>query len=259
MKFKKMDSMRELWKACAVAAVSLALLSPQGASAEDQSRSKSSAPTIQIKDARLKIEANATDSDAGIQIFIDADPWRVMRIFDPTGKMVFESKASGRFAKQGGTELFLESAEPDFSELPFDEFLKRFPEGTYQFRGIGLEGERYVGEATFTHNVPDGPELVSPLEGDGLQDPKNTVLNWRPVDDPNGSPIIAYQVIVVQAATNFPALPKVTLDIIMPATATRLKVPSGFLLADTEYEWEVLAIESGGNQTLSSSFFKTLP
>jgi hypothetical protein len=220
---------------------------------------KNSGPVVQIKDARLKIEANATDSDAGIQVFIDADQWKVMRIFDPNGTLVFESKATGRFGKQGGTELFLESAEPDFNELPFDEFLKRFPEGTYKFRGIGLAGERYVGEAKLTHNVPEGPELISPLEGNGLQDPKKTVLQWRAVDNPNGSPIIAYEVLVVQPATNFPALPKVFLDIMMPATATKLRVPDGFLLPDTEYEWEVLAIEAGGNQTLSSSTFKTLP
>jgi hypothetical protein len=45
----------------------------------------------------------------------------------------------------------------------------------------------------------------------------------------------------------------------MPPTATSLIVPPGFLDADTEYEWEVLAIEAGGNQTLSSSFFTTMP
>jgi hypothetical protein len=34
-------------------------------------------------------------------------------------------------------------------------------------------------------------------------------------------------------------------------------VPPGFLQPGTEYEWEVLAIELGGNQTLSSSTFAT--
>lgn len=126
MKYKKMftyythNTMRQLWKACAVAAMSVSLLSPQSAPAEDQSRSKSSGPTVPLKDARLKIEANATDSDAGIQVFIDADPWKVMRIFDPSGKMIFESKPTGRLGLQGGTELFLESAEPEFSKLPFE-------------------------------------------------------------------------------------------------------------------------------------------
>jgi len=45
----------------------------------------------------------------------------------------------------------------------------------------------------------------------------------------------------------------------MPPTATSLAVPPGFLRRDTRYEWEVLSIEAGGNQTLSSSFFRTAP
>jgi hypothetical protein len=43
----------------------------------------------------------------------------------------------------------------------------------------------------------------------------------------------------------------------MPPTATRLRVPKGFLQPGTEYEWEVLAIEKTGNQTLSASTFTT--
>ncbi len=214
---------------------------------------------VPIADARLKIESNATDFDAGIQVFIDADSWRLMEIFDPNGKRIFRSMMKGRFARQGGTELFLESAEPDFSELPFEEFLNRFPEGTYRFRGIGLEGDIFDGSATLTHDVPDGPVLVSPLEGGPLQDPNNTVVEWEHVLPPNDSPIIAYQVLVVQTDSPFPALPKITLDVMMPATATSMEVPEGFLIPDTEYEWEVLAIEESGNQTLSSSFFTTLP
>jgi len=45
----------------------------------------------------------------------------------------------------------------------------------------------------------------------------------------------------------------------MPADATSMMIPPGFLDNNTEYEWEVLAIESSGNQTLSSSFFTTIP
>jgi hypothetical protein len=251
-----MKSKKPVFSFTAMAILSLALFSTFTFAGNQP---ETSGPIVPMKEARIKIEKNATDSDAGIQVFIDADQWKIMRIFDPNGTLVFETKTVGRFGKQGGTELFLESAEPDFTELPFDEFLQRFPEGTYKFRGVGFEGQRYVGEGRLTHNVPDGPELISPIEGDGLQDPKKTILQWRPVDNPNGSPIIGYEVLVVQPSTNFPAIPKVFLDIIMPATATKLRVPDGYLLPDTEYEWEILAIEAGGNQTLSSSTFKTMP
>ena len=214
---------------------------------------------IALKDARLKIELNATSNDAGIQVFIDADPWKWMEIYDPYGKMIFRSTTQGRLAKQGGTELFLESAEPNFSQLTLEKFLERFPQGKYHFRGKGMAGETMVGNAMLTHNLPKGPTLVSPLPGQGLVDPNNAVIMWQPVAAPNGSPIVGYQVLVVQLQSNFPAIPKVTLDVMMPATATSMTVPRGFLSPDTEYEWEVLAIETSGNQTLSTSFFRTAP
>jgi len=211
---------------------------------------------VQIKDARLKIELNATDQDAGVQVFIDADPWKTMDIFDPKGKLVFRSTTRGSFGLQGGTELFLESAEPNFDDLSFEEFLERFPAGNYSFVGRGLEGEVLKGTAKFTHTVPDGPVLLYPLD-DVVVDPYNTVVMWQSVAAPNGSPIVGYQVIVVKPDTGLLALPKIVLDVMMPATATSMTVPPGFLLPNSWYEWEVLAIEKGGNQTLSSASFRT--
>ena len=182
-----------------------------------------------------------------------------MNIYDPKGRRVFRSRTSGNIGANGGTELFFESGEPEFSELPLEELLERFPAGTYRFRGRGIDGERLVGSGVLTHDLPDGPTLIYPLEDVDPLDPNNVTLMWEGVEAPNGSPIIAYQVLVVQPDTGLVALPKVSLDIMMPPKATSLIVPPGFLLPDTEYEWEVLAIEAGGNQTLSSSFFTTLP
>ena len=227
---------------------------------EDSAVSKrSEGKIVYLKDARLKIELNSTAGDAGIQVFIDADPWKTMAIYDPNGKMIFRAITQGRFGKQGGTELFMESAEPNFSQLTLEKFLKRFPEGMYYFRGRGLEGEHLIGTATLTHNLAAGPELVSPLENGALVDRNNAVVTWKPVGPANGSPIVAYQVIIVQLQSSFPAIPKVTLDVMMAASATSLAVPPGFLLPATEYEWEVLAIEASGNQTLSTAFFRTAP
>ena len=69
-----------------------------------------------------------------------------MSIFDPDGRLIFTT-ATQEDGQQGGTELFLESAEPTLAELPLEQLLERFPEGRYRFRGTGLEGERYVGSA----------------------------------------------------------------------------------------------------------------
>lgn len=212
---------------------------------------------VKIADARLKFEINATDLDGGVQVFLDADQWKRMSIFDPDGRRIFTTLTDGVMAKQGGTELFLESAEPSFEDLPLQQLLARWPAGRYQFRGVGLNGETLKGSALLTHDLPEGPKLVSPIEGGEVQDPDHTVVRWRGVPAPNGSPIIGYQVLIVGPDTRIRSLPNVALDVMMPPTARRLRVPPGFLQPATEYEWEVLAIERGGNQTLSSSTFVT--
>jgi hypothetical protein len=212
---------------------------------------------VRLADARLKFEINATDGDGGIQVFLDGESWRRMSIFDPAGRRILTTMTEGRMGRQGGTELFLESSEPTFAQLSLARLLARFPAGTYTFRGTGLKDERYVGTARLTHDLPDAPKLVSPLEGDAPQDPGRTTLRWTGVKAPNGSPIIGYQVLVVQPETGLRSLPTRTLDVMMPPTARRLVVPRGFLRRGTEYEWEVLAIEHGGNQTLSAGTFRT--
>lgn len=214
------------------------------------------APWTPLKDARLKIEFNATDQDAGLQLFLDADPWKSLNVFDPRGTLILRATMLGNMAKQGGTELFLESGEPLLSDVPLEKFFKRFPAGDYQVVAEGTKGERMVGVARFTHNIPDGPVLVSPQEND-VVDPNDLVVQWQPVPPANGSPIVGYQVLVVKPDTGLAALPKIVLDVMMPPSATSMAVPHGFLVPDSAYEWEVLAIESGGNQTLSTRYFRT--
>lgn len=243
--------------AAALFGAGLAAVGQADSESQHDPANRSGDQVVKIADARLKFEINATDRDGGIQVFLDADQWKRMSIFDPDGRRIFTTTTEGVMAKQGGTEVFLESAEPSFDDLPLDQLLERWPAGRYAFRGVGLEGERLRGAAVLTHDLPDGPVLVSPIEGDGRQDPDRTVVRWRVVPPPNGSPIIGYQVLVVEPDTGIRSLPKVTLDVMMPPTARRLRVPPGFLKPRTEYEWEVLAVERGGNQTLSSSTFVT--
>jgi hypothetical protein len=249
-------------RVAAIAALTLvgAVAAPASAQQDPQApgdRLGGKGPVVQVKDARIKFEINSTDEDGGIQVFLDSDPWESMSIFDPEGNRVYTTSTRGNVGQLGGTELFLETGEPPFSELSLEELLELFPEGEYQFRGRGIEGETFVGSAQLTHNLPDGPTLVGPLEGGPPQNPGNTTVTWEPVESANDSPIIGYQVLVVQPNTGLTALPKIILDVMMPSTATSMAVPPGFLQPNTEYEWEVLAIEQGGNQTLSSSFFTT--
>ena len=152
---------------------------------------------IPFTDARIRIEVNATDGDSGLHVLLDAEGWKFVKIFDPCGKQIFHVAGGGNVRKTGLTELFFESAEPGFEELPLDEFLARFPAGDYRFTGETITGKRLFSIAKLTHALPDGPVLLSPLQN-SVQNPAATVLRWAPVPNPAGSRIFRYEVIVVE-------------------------------------------------------------
>jgi hypothetical protein len=210
---------------------------------------------------RLIIEYNATDEDVGVQVFLDGGSYKRLKAFRPDGRKILDIRGESSLQQQGLTELFFESSEPSLAEVPLDVFLARFPEGEYEFEGEGIDGVGLEGEVMFTHVIPAGPFLISPAEGT-VVDPNNTVIMWEPVtetiDGSTDLEIIGYQVIV---ATEDPSrLANVrAFNVEVPADVTSVTVSPEFLDPDTEYEWEVLAIEAGGNQTLSSSTFTTAP
>lgn len=216
--------------------------------ADNKPRRKS----VPFDDARLRIEVNATDGDSGLHILLDGEGWREVELIDPRGRSVLEVKGSSNVSRTGLTEMFFESAEPGFDELPLADFLKRFPAGNYRFKGTTVEGDRITGKATLTHALPDAPQLLSPTAG-SIQDKNNTVIAWAPVPDPAGSAIVKYEVIVEDTASGR------GLSVIVPANVHQLTVPTEFLQSNTEYKYEVLAIETGGNQTLAETAFRTAP
>lgn len=202
------------------------------------------AAQIPFAKATIIFEFNFTAQDLGIQVSLDGEPWREIKIVDPKGRIILEVEAEGRLKNFGLTELFAESDEPNFADMSKEEILALFPAGKYKFYGTTVEGDRLVGTATLTHNIPDGPEIVSPLAG-AVVDPNNTVIRWNPVTTPLGINIVGYQVIVER--TDLPR----AFDIKLPSTAMSVTVPAEFLEPGTEYKFEVLAIEAGGNQTIA--------
>ena len=210
--------------------------------------------TLSFEDARLKIEYNATDGDAGLQIFADTEePWREIRVTNPAGEPLAHFEADAVIEDFGLTELFSESSEPPFTEFPFEEFKHLFPEGTYTFTGVTIDGARLQGSFALTHDVPDGPHITAPSEGETLSEDE-LVVTWNPVTTPRGVDVVAYEVIVVDDA-GAPSGGERTLDVTLPATASRFPVPGEFLVRGT-YKVEVLAIDDNGNQTLNQVAFR---
>jgi hypothetical protein len=218
---------------------------------------------VPLKDAKLNIEHNATDRDTGFQGFLDSEGWRRLDVRGPGGR-VLTFQGRGSLAKLGLTELFFETVEPENAEVRIGRMLAKLPEGRYRFTGIGQQNGkrtgRTVGRAWLTHDIPRGPRLVSPAEGATVPT-RGVVADWEPVSRSlKGEPmrIIAYQLIIEKDAEPHPhMIGKYGLSMYLPRSVTRIEVPDGFLEPDTAYNWEVLAIERSGNQTLSSGAFGT--
>lgn len=236
----------------AMVALILTAAAPQGWAAE-----------IPFSRVRIFIEFNATDNDVGVQVLLDGEPWKSLKIKGPNGSQLLSINTDGSLKKQGLTELFFESSEPSLAEVPLAEFLKRFPAGRYEFEGITVEGDELEGEARLTHVIPAGPVIVSPQDGDTC-DSKDCVIEWQKVTQkiPGSGQgtlkIVAYQVIVARVDNaGLGAAPRI-FDIKLKATGASTQsvtIPPEFLEQGKEYEFEVLAIEAGGNQTISSSSF----
>jgi hypothetical protein len=215
------------------------------------------APEIWADDAgefdetKIIIETNDTAKDAGIQIFLDGEAWKEVKVKGPDGKQILEVKGKGSLKELGLTELFMESDEPEFDEAP-EELLALFPEGEYEFQGKTVDDIELEGTATLTYDIPDGPSIVSP-SGDDPVNPGNTVIDWEPVTTPSGIEIVRYQVIVENEAVD----PVRVFSVDLPAMVTEVQVSPQFLEPGTQYKFEVLAIEASGNQTITESFFKT--
>jgi hypothetical protein len=213
------------------------------------SSSQAAGKTIRLEDATMIIELNATDRDAGIQVFLDGEPWKSMKILRPGGGKILKVKAKGRLKGFGLTELFSESNEPEFRELPLRKFKGRFPEGKYTFVGRTVEGQTLRGKAKLSHDIPKGPEITSPTEGAEVP-AGDVVASWEPVPDTRRVDIVGYRAIVEKER------PLRVFSADLPANVTSIQIPTEFLQSNKKHKLEVQAIEKGGNQTISELEFR---
>ena len=224
-----------------LAAASAGAIAATGDGAGDSAKRK----PIPYEINDLFIETNATDGDIGLQLLADVDEWDKFTLRDPKGrKLMMKAQTKGRLHGWGLTELFWETAEPEFSELPLRKFKKRFPAGKYTFRGRSVEGRKIVGSDRLTHVIPAGPVVTSPTKDEEVNANSLTV-SWEPVTNPAGVEIVSYQVIVVQEPVEV-----VTLN--LGADVTSVDIPDEAMTPGApETKVEVLAREKSGNQTIT--------
>jgi hypothetical protein len=198
--------------------------------------------------SRIYWEYNSSANDLGVHVSLDGEDWKQLNIINPEGRTIFEVEGGGPYRMLGMTELFFEGAEPSLDEVPLEDLLALFPEGKYRFTGRTVDGDAIVGTGQLTHAIPAGPtNVAAALNGDSL------VIGWDPVTGPpDGFPdlpinIVGYQVVVG------------SFQVTIPATTTPLQVtvPPEFVasLPAGENLFEVLAIEAGGNQTITEGSF----
>src|SRR5262245_62619063 len=195
-------------------------------------------------DARLEIEFNATDGDAGFQIFADAEEWKRFEIFRPDGGRIVNFQTDGNLDDFGLSELFSESSEPPFTELPFAEFKKLFPAGNYRFEGETTDGHELASTVRFSHRILTAPVFVQPTDG-GTLPVDDAVIRWQPV-----SGAVDYEVIVTQDSDESRVM-----DPTMSPQQTSITVPAEFLERGAAYKIEVHASHSSGNRIFTEIGF----
>jgi hypothetical protein len=218
---------------------------------------------VPLKDAKLNIEHNATDRDTGFQGFVDSEGWRRLDVQGSAGRMLTFT-ARGTLGKLGLTELFFETVEPENKDTSIKKMLAKLPEGKYMITGPAQENGESMGEtsgkAWLTHDIPRGPKLISPATNATVP-VSGVVAEWKPVRRTitgKRVKVIAYQLIIEKDVDpHRHMIGKLGLSMYLPRSVTRIEVPDGFLQPRTAYNWEVLAIERSGNQTLSSGSFRT--
>ena len=114
-----------------------------------------------------------------------------LTVSDPNGREILSVRPRRSLALQGMTELFFESAEPEFDELAPAEFFERFPEGRLhdlrpQSRRRHAHGRRAVQlpHAGTGRQRPRSRACRSPRTDEGADPPvagEPVVISWDPV------------------------------------------------------------------------------
>ena len=229
-------------------------------------------PEGPFKQTNIHFETNASACDMGIQMSFDTDGITEGAVESPWGQVVFRFRAIDGQENTGDlTEMFQERVEPPITDLvdalgcevdegepiSLAELFGAWPAGWYEFEGES-GGEEFEGKARLTHRIPAGPEILAPADGEVVPDDEHLHIRWRKVTEPllpylGPVTVVGYHVVVadVTEPTLSPGQVKTVLDADLSAAESSFLVPKQFLEPGRIYEFEVLATEKGGNQTIT--------
>ncbi len=217
----------------------------------------------QLSEAKLYFELNDTAGDLGIHSSIDGGPYVELEIEDRRGRTIFSLEAGGSLAQQGVTQLFFESAEPNFSQLSPAKFFRRFPEGKYVIEAETRAGEVFGATVCLSHvmaaragNITvSGIPLVNDSDVPSVSEP--VIIRWDPVTTSHPTigkagpvEIAMYQFFVEGEGFK--------LGVELPPTVTEFQVPSEILALGSTFKFEIIATTDTDNNTAVEHHFTLL-
>jgi hypothetical protein len=231
------------------------------------------APAKPFKITNIHFETNSSACDMGIQISFDTDGITQGEVENPFEQPVFTLGAvPGLENTHDITEMFQERVEPPITDLvsalgceptededaiSLAELLGNWPAGWYEFDGES-GAEEFEGRARLTHKVPAGPEILAPEDGAIVAHDANFLIRWKKVTGPilpdlGPVEVVGYHVVVADVTDPVlaPGKTKTLLDADLSKGETTFLVPKQYLEPNRIYEFEVLATEKGGNQTIT--------
>jgi hypothetical protein len=204
---------------------------------------------LPFEEAELFLELNATDGDLGLHFKADGEGWNRFIMINPQRQKLLDVHVGGNLGRVIGlTELFSESSEPSFDEVPPEDFLALFPPGNYWFFARTLDGSWLAGVVHLTHFLPGGVEVISPVEDQEVDPEADLTIEWLTLADPNPPDnVIEFYEVVVEKDEDDERLR--VFSVHMLPTDTHVRVPAEFFEPGREYKVEIIAEETSGNRT----------
>jgi hypothetical protein len=199
-----------------------------------------------LEASRVFLEFDAAADNLALRVGLDGEDWRDIQIVSPDGKMLFVARGQGPLGRLGLADLSFTAVAAPLDTVPLAHLLLAFPEGRYVFIGTNAQGQRVEGHDHLDHIVPAPPVVDVEVSGGVV------TVSWSPVTQvAEGFPeepvdITAYRVL---GEKGFSAS--------LPPTATSLTLPPQVVdfLGSGSHKIQVLAIEKGGNRTVSTASF----
>jgi hypothetical protein len=200
-------------------------------------------PTSAFENAEIRVEQNATDGDTEVVIFVKGgdDGFKHLSVRSPDRRMVVSTFSLDPTIR-GQRELLFESPEP-----PGEAILAAYPEGVYVFKGVTHTGERFVGRARLSHDLPLGAVILSPSDGASVP-PGPLVIEWSAVSN-------AEQIIL--ELENESADPEQSFTFSLAGDATRFELPAALITSGASYQLGIGTVAENGNIVFVEVAFET--